>query len=56
MIRKHLVVTSHERKPLWTRGIPDGLAINCDTNVLIAIQHSIYVWQVLPSQVLQTDA
>jgi hypothetical protein len=56
MIRKYFVVASYEWKALWARGISDGLAINCDTNVLIAIQYSIYVWQILPSQVLQTDA
>jgi hypothetical protein len=37
MIWKNLVVASNKGKTLWACGIPNALAINGYTNILIAI-------------------
>ena len=44
MIGEDLVVTSYEWEALWAGRISNGLSINCDSNVLIVVQHRVQVF------------
>lgn len=56
VIGEDLVVASNERKTLWACGIPNGLTINSNANLFIAVQHSVQVWEIISLGILQRDA
>jgi len=56
VIREDLVVASNEGKTLWACGIPNGLTINSNANLFIAVQHSVQVWEIISLGILQRDA
>jgi hypothetical protein len=56
MIWKYLVVAAYEGKALWACRITNGLSINSDANILIAIQDSVQIWQDISLGILQPDA
>ena len=55
VIGEDLVVASNERKTLWACGIPNGLTINSNANLFIAVQHSVQVWEIISLGILQRD-
>lgn len=56
MIRKHFVVAAYERKPFWTGWITNRLSIDRNTQVIIAIEHCVQIWNIVALVVLEADA
>jgi hypothetical protein len=52
MVGEDFVVTSYEWETFRTGGIANRLAIDCDTEVFVAVEYGIKIWDVVSFGIL----
>jgi hypothetical protein len=56
VVREDFIVASYEGQARGAGRLADGLRVDCDANVFVAVQNGVEVGEVISLRVLEADA